>query len=158
MILLMLFLLLSVPLPAEEVTPSLPVQSESAEEVDFLSLIGMKPREALAVLGPPNEIYPYRGREDWQDNVIFFYSNRLYLFWYNNRVWQIRLDGEYSCSAFGFTMGDAKEKILNIMGEPFAQDDRSFIYFLPDKGYPLKMRLFFQDEKLNDFYLYRGDF
>jgi len=158
MIPFLLFLLLACPLHADDSPRSNPIQREVVAEWDLLSFIGMNPLEALEILGPPGEIYPYRGREDWQDNVVFFYSDRLYLFWYDNRVWQIRLDGNYTGLVFDFSMGDSKEKILDSMGKPFARDDRSLIYFLPDKGYPVKMRLFFEENRLSDFYLYRGDF
>jgi hypothetical protein len=158
MLVLALFLLLSFPLSAEEVLQEKPIQREIIEDWDILSFLGMEPEEAVETLGAPWQVYPYRGKEDWQDNVIFFYSNRLYLFWYNNRVWQVRLDKEYSGSVFDFSMGAEREKILELLGKPFAEDELSIIYFLPDQGYPVKMRLFFKDNCLSDFYLYRGDF
>lgn len=158
MIAFILFFMLAGPLPAEEVKPVVADENQAAVDWDFLSFLGMEPEAVIETLGPPERIYPFRGSEDWQDNVIFFYSRRIYLFWYNNRVWQVRLDGEYTGSVFDFQMGDGKDKVIETLGEPYVSDDRSLIYYLPDQGYPVKMRLFFQENVLSDFYLYRGDF
>ena len=145
---LLLLLLLSLPLAADE----------TLSEPDFAALLGKTPGEVMDILGPPEELYAHRGDEIWQDNVVFFYSRRLYLFWFGNRVWQIRLDREFGGTFLTCSMGDSREKVIRILGDPFSEDERSLIYKLPDRGYPVSLRLFFKDVGLDDLYLYRGDF
>jgi hypothetical protein len=60
-----------------------------AGDVDPTASIGMDPGSAFAAFGAPQEVYPFRGVEAWQDNVVFFYPDFSYLFWYENRVWQV---------------------------------------------------------------------
>ncbi|RKX79024.1 MAG: hypothetical protein DRP87_04555 [Spirochaetes bacterium] len=126
--------------------------------MEILSLLGLDPAEALKKLGPPAEVFPLRGDEESQDDVVFYYDNHLYLFWYNNRVWQVRLDRRFEGAIAGISMGDSKEKIIDILGKPFYCDSESCIFLLPDKGYPVRARLFFNSDSLYDAYIYRSDF
>ena len=82
----------------------------------------------------------------------------MYLFWYGSRVWQVRLDKRYEEDLDGFPLGLPKEDILARLGDPYYSDDESFVYVLPDQGYPVRLRLFFGDNLVTDLYIYRGDF
>ena len=112
----------------------------------------------MYILGVPFEIFPLRGENDAQDDVVFYYKNHIYLFWFRNRVWQVRLDQRYEEEFLGISMGLTKEKIIEIIDCPYQMLDDSVIFSMPDKGYPVRLRLFFNSNKLKDAYLYRGDF
>lgn len=127
-------------------------------EIEHAGYLGLSPSQVFERFGAPEEIFTYRGEEEWQDNAVFYYPRHLYLFWFQNRVWQVRLDGRYEEAIAGIPMGTPRDEIVGSLGEPFYTDDRSIIYILPDIGVPVKMRLFFEEEKLSDLYLYRGDF
>ncbi len=90
--------------------------------------------------------------------MVYYYDSYVYLFWYDNRVWQVRLDKRYEGSLGGVFMGDPKEKVLELLGAPFYADGESIIYNLPDRGYPVRIRLFFEEDLLSDLYIYRSDF
>lgn len=131
------------------------VLTETAETAAYL---GYSLEEAYREFGPPAEVFVHRGEEDWQDNVVFYYPGHLYLFWYENRVWQVRLDGRYENEFMGMRMGIGRNEVTGLLGEPFFSDGESFIYVLPDRGVPVRIRLFFDDNKLADMYVYRSDF
>ena len=128
------------------------------KRIEIVSYLGFTLEEAFDTFGPPSEVFVYRGEEAWQDNVVFYFSSHLYLFWFENRVWQIRLDERYEGEIAGFTMGMPKEAIIGSLGEPFYEDKESCMYVLPDIGVPVRMRLFFQEGILVDMYIFRGDF
>lgn len=128
------------------------------EETDLSELIGWTLDQACAELGAPAEIFPFRGGKDWQDTVVFYFDEHFYLFWYENRVWQVRADHRYKGELNGIAMGVSKEELENLLGEPLFQDDTSVIYNLPDEGHPMRMRLFFEGGALSDLYIYRSDF
>jgi hypothetical protein len=137
---------------------------------DPLGLIGMSLAEAYAALGSPAEVLTHRGTESWQDDVVFYYPAHLYLFWYRNRVWQVRADTKYADAFLGLRMGWTREEVTAALGRPSQELADSTLIFLPDASllvgpdgrsrgaFPLRLRVFFQDGKLTDAYLYRADF
>ncbi|MEW5818387.1 MAG: hypothetical protein AB1798_23735 [Spirochaetota bacterium] len=120
--------------------------------------LGITLKEAFDLFGVPVEVFSYRGEAEWQDTVVFYYQNQLYMFWFNNRVWQIRVDSRYTESVLGLVMGDSRSKVLETLGQPFHTDEYSVLYNLPSGGFPIKARFFFDNERLNDIYIFRGDF
>ena len=127
-------------------------------EASLLSILGLTLDQAFDLFGAPAEVFPLRGQEAWHDDVVFYYPRHIYLFWFQNRVWQIRVDRRYDGSFFGVAMGLAKEEVLQRLGSPLATVEESVIYQLADRGYPIRLRLIFEERKLADAYLYRADF
>jgi hypothetical protein len=125
---------------------------------DISRYIGMEPRQAIAELGAPAEIFPLRGEAAGEDDVVFYYPRHLYLFWFGNRVWQVRLDRRYAGEIRGLRMGAGRQEVLAVLGRPLAELEDSLVFQLGDRGYPVRLRLFFDDDTLNDVYCYRGDF
>ncbi|HUX22412.1 MAG TPA: hypothetical protein VMW69_14305 [Spirochaetia bacterium] len=132
--------------------PSLPGAQAPA------SLLGMTLSKATSDFGAPEQVFPVRGTQAWQDDVVFYYPDHSYLFWFRDRVWQVRVDRRFSGSILGLTMGDTRAQVDDILGAPFHEGQQSEIYILPDQGYPVRARLFFTEDKLSDLYVYRGDF
>lgn len=129
------------------------------------TLIGLSPKAIIEKIGSPDSLYPLRGESQWQDDVIFYYESNIYFFFYENRVWQIRYDYRFKEKIFGISMGMKKNKVEEILGEPFFSGDDDDIYVnppkiaKPEKGIPIRLRLIFdKDQKLCDIYFYRGDF
>jgi hypothetical protein len=90
--------------------------------------------------------------------VVFYYKNHVYLFWYQNRVWVVRFDERYKQRFLGLEMGMSRERVLEILDRAFTEAEDSLVFYLPDRGYPVRLRLFFTADALSDAYLYRGDF
>ncbi len=126
---------------------------------DLPDLLGLTLREVFTGFGVPEEIFPLRGTAAWQDDVVFYYPDHSYLFWYQDRVWQVRVDRRFTQAVLGgVTMGSSIAEVEGILGTPFHTGANSLIFILPDRGYPVRARLFFDDDKLVDLYVYRGDF
>ena len=145
--------------------------------LDLPGLVGLTLPEALQRLGPPGEMFAARGEEGWQDDVVFYYPSHLYLFWYQNRVWQARVDSRYSggflakgAASAGtpaggaeagtqaaLSMGWSREQVLSVLGPPMREIDGSLVYHLEDRGYPVRLRLYFREGQLADAYCFRGD-
>ena len=59
------------------------INAENTDE-EIYKFIGMDIKTAWETLGHPEEIFPMRGEKEWHDDVIFYYGNHFYLFWYKN--------------------------------------------------------------------------
>lgn len=135
-------------------------QEPAPQELDLPALVGLTLPQALERFGPPEQVFAVRGEESWQDDVVFYYREHLYLFWYQNRVWQARLD-EHHAGGFlawrALTMGRSREEVLGLLGPPMRELGESLVYHLEDRGYPVRLRLYFREGRLADVYCYRGD-
>lgn len=126
---------------------------------DLPSLLGLTLTQAFTEFAPPEEVFPLRGAAAWQDDVVFYYPDHSYLFWFRDRVWQVRVDRRFDLPVLGgITIGSSIADVESILGTPFHTGEHSLIFILPDQGYPVRARLFFENDKLIDLYVYRGDF
>ncbi len=141
-------------------TPSTGADTGVSPGIDFdpTALIGLDLKAALDSLGTPKEVFSYRGQDDTQDNVVFFYPDYLYLFWYRNRVWQVRCDHRFARPLFGVAMGMPREVIERTSTRQFAARGDSLYFDLDDAKYPIRVRLVFSNNALADLYVYRSDF
>ncbi|MDR2760139.1 MAG: hypothetical protein LBB78_12255 [Spirochaetaceae bacterium] len=117
------------------------------------ALIGLTLGEVLSRFGVPQAVYPVRGREEWQDDVVFEYENQdLYI--YRDRVWQLGLK-----TAYGITLGDSRQLVLLVLGER-AQVFSGYIQAsLPGESWPLKFRVNMDpQDKVSGLFIYRSDF
>ena len=149
----------------------LPLHSQSREnpvpqpQAHAENLLGLSPAEVFEKLGAPESVYPLRGKAHWQDDVIFYYSSNLYIFFFDNRVWQIRCDHRSKDKVVGITPGMKKSAVRGVIGKPYHSEESEDIYLNPagitriEKGYPVRLRLIYdKDNILFDIYLYRGDY
>ncbi len=127
------------------------------EAASALDLLGMEVQELFSRFGAPDEVYPLRGESEAQDDVVFAYSEGVSLFFFRNRVWQVRIEPAYGLDG-ALPFFSSREQAVEMLGPPFAEEGDSFIYLLPDRGYPVRLRLFFSERGMDDIYLYRADF
>jgi hypothetical protein len=120
--------------------------------------LGLSLAEAFETFGLPRQVSSVRGEEPWQDDVVFEYEDDVSLFWYRDRVWQIRFGPGFRGKFSNFIMGSSRQDVLSALGEPLRKEDDWFLYHFAGQGYPLRLRLFFGEGGLEDAYLYRGDF
>jgi hypothetical protein len=131
----------------------------SAETVDPADLIGMDPPAAFAALGAPQEIFAWRGTEPAEDNVVFFYPDFRYLFWFGCRVWQVRYDSRFVGTVMGFAigMGRAEAEAVTV-GKGMLQESGGSLYLAVDTGrFPVRLRLAMVEGRVADIYVYRSD-
>jgi hypothetical protein len=149
--------LLPAPLALLLVLAASSAQAQDVQSLDLPALVGLTLAEALERFGAPAEVSAVRGEEAWQDDVVFFYPQHLYLFWYQNRVWQVRLDALYEGGFLGLAMGASRSAVRQALGAPMKELEDSVVYQLEERGYPVRLRLYFEEERLVDLYCYRGD-
>jgi hypothetical protein len=130
----------------------------SAEDFQPLPLIGMQLKEAVAAIGLPDEMFSFRGTEESLDNVVFYYADHRYLFWYKGRVWQVRCDRRFTGTLFGLSLGMTRDQVEKISSWVLIPNGDSLYFDLGDRGFPVRVRLVFTANLLNDIYVYRSDF
>jgi len=123
-----------------------------------ISWLGMDLETVYKEFGVPQEVFCYRADKNEDDNVVFYYKNHIYLFWFENRVWVVRFDKRFESEFLGLKMGMPREQVLEILGNKFKEADDSLVFYLPDQGFPVRLRLFFKENMLFDAYVYRGDY
>ncbi len=140
----------STPAPAARAAPSLPA--------DPARLLGMTLAQCWDVFGPPARVYPLRGGEPWQDDVVFEYAGGFSLFWFRDRLWQLRFGQGYPDPVYGVTLGEAAERLGSLLGQSAFTIGDSPVYDLPDQGYPVRLRALVEAGKVVELYVYRADF
>jgi hypothetical protein len=136
----------------------LPVVSTFADGMDPVSYIGMDLPTAVATLGLPQQMYTFRGSDDTRDTVVFYYPARLYLFWFKDRVWQVRFDKRYPASVLGATMGMTQDLVHAFAPRDYQQSVDSLYFDITGLAFPVRVRLVFAAGVLSDIYIYRSDF
>ncbi len=125
--------------------------------VDFSGMLGWTSDEAYTWLGAPEDFFPYRD-ESGEECVVFYFKDHTYLFWYEGRVWQVRADERWEGELDGVAMGASRGEVEAIWGSPINDFDPNPTWTLPDRGYPVRIRLYFDEEdRLIDLYVYRSD-
>jgi hypothetical protein len=102
--------------------------------------------------GIPDMVYVERGAEEWQDDVVFEYSDwKLYVF--KDRVWQVGVK-----SVRGIRLGDSGGMISLVLGEGVKTYDGYMLYTLPSRAWPLQMRFDLNAAgKVTAILIYRSD-
>jgi hypothetical protein len=114
--------------------------------------------QAVESFGLPISMFALRGERDWQDDVVFFYPDYRYHYWYEDRVWQVRYDHRFAGDVGGARPGMSVADLTSVFGEPHYIGEDSLYYDLVDRGFPVRARFFFKDGAVYDIYLYRSDF
>jgi hypothetical protein len=142
--------------PDESVTTEAPGFSEWLGQVS--PLLGATLEDVYKMFGVPLRVRSVRGEESWQDDVVFEYGGGLSLFWYRDRVWQLRFGPDFGGKFSDAGMGSSREEFAAVLGDPFYAQDDWMLYHFAGEGYPLRVRLFFGENGLEDIYIFRGDF
>jgi hypothetical protein len=147
---LLIFLLVSFPGYSEE--------EDVRTVIEQGQCVGYTISQVWNVFGPPEEIYPIRGDYEQEDNVVFYYSDHFYLFFFHNRVWQVRMDRRYQGKPLSLPLLSTRESVEEVLGPPFAELEDSLVFHLRFDGYPIRGRIFFEENRMVDVYIYRGDY
>jgi hypothetical protein len=116
--------------------------------------VGMTVDTVIKVFGTPRAVYAVRGKEVWQDDVVFVYADTdLYL--YKDRVWQASVK-----ETKNIKIGDSEAAVLQQLGEPVerAKDGTFSVYKMPATVWPYFLRFNFDAKKrVTAILYYRGD-
>jgi hypothetical protein len=98
-------------------------------------------------------VYPVRGLEEWQDDVVFIYDEGDF-YVYKDRVWQAGLK-----SAYGIALGDSWGSVSLALGAAAQNRGNSLFLPLEGKNWPLALRCDFDHAgKALAIFVYRTDF
>ena len=125
---------------------------------DPVRYLGMNLEDALEEPGPPESIYPFRGDTPKQDTVVFYYPEHVYLYWFDDRVWQVRFDHRFEGPVMGIRFGYGRSEVKGLLGRPAYSDEESLVFELDGTPFPVRVRIFFLEDGVHDIYIYRGDF
>jgi hypothetical protein len=151
--------MLFMPSPGTAQTLSSPgTENAVTADVTLQEMLRMVPLEVIHHIGVPSEVYPLRGETPEEDLVVFYYDDYLYVFFYENRAIQFRIDHRSERTFLGLKMGMDVTEIILLLGNPMKTLNGSLVYSLRDQGFPVRLRLFIEDDRLKDLYLYRGDY
>jgi hypothetical protein len=125
----------------------------SASLEDVSSVVGLTLEDMVERFGLPQSVYAVRGKETWQDDVVFAYdAGEFYV--YKDRVWQIQVK-----TAYGIKIGDNLGAISWILGEGTQMFNDYFLIPLRGHSWPLTLRLNFTSAGLiSAIFIYRPDF
>jgi len=131
---------------------SFPLQAQVNGD-EQLSFIGMTLEDLIGRFGIPRSVIVARGNENWQDDVVFQYTEGDF-YVYIDRVWQVRL-----ASAFGISNRDRKTAVLRTLGNT-AEDRGDYVLFpISGREWPLMLKVNFNNSgHASAIYIYRPDF
>ena len=137
---------------------NLALTAQEGVEPDQTMLVGMDPPALFAALGAPQQVLTQRGEAPEQDNVVFFYPDCRSVFWYHDRVWQVRFDHRYGGSVMGFRIGMDRSAVDGVGSGRLESRGDSVYYTVDTLRFPLRLRLVMEGERVCDMYLYRSDY
>lgn len=130
-----------------------------ADISDYASYLGMTIDQVQDKFGSPSQMFVYQGEEDRNGSVVFYFQDSFYLFWADDRVWQLRMDDRFADPEQVSLKGQSRQLILAEWGEPLLQNDSMILYDLPDADFPIRCALYFSEaDTLIDLYLFRSDY
>jgi len=136
------------------VLPLLHTQSQgNGQGSDPVSFVGITLEELINRFGVPRSVYTARGREEWQDDVVFVYDQGDF-YVYKDRVWQIGLK-----ATRGINTGDSRGVVSLILGSGAEPRGDSIFFPLNEKPWPLMLRFDFDAAgRVQAIFIYRTDF
>ena len=130
----------------------------AADSVEPTNVIGMELKSAVETFGLPQSMFSFRGSEEARDDVVFYYADHMYLFWYKDRVWQVRYDRRSTAVVLGASLGMSRQEVEAVVPERPLVENGDSLYFDLAGSYPIRVRLAFSGSALSDIYVYRSDF
>ncbi|MGO9310326.1 MAG: hypothetical protein ACLQDL_15070 [Spirochaetia bacterium] len=130
-----------------------------ADAPEATRVIGMELKSAVDAFGLPQSMFSFRGTEEARDDVVFYYPDHIYLFWYKDRVWQVRFDRRSTAGFHGLSPGMTRQEVEGAVKErPLVASGDSLYFDLDTDSFPVRVRLVFAGSDLSDIYVYRSDF
>jgi hypothetical protein len=121
-------------------------------EGDPALLIGFTLTDLIGRFGTPRSVYPVRGLQEWQDDVVFVYDE-VDFYIIKDRVWQVGLK-----SAYFIGSGDSRAAVILSFGEPLSSGDDYAVFPLKGNNWPLALRCNFDAVgKVKAIFIYRLD-
>jgi len=146
-------------LPVIPVMLALVALPAAADRIEAAGVLGMQLKPVLDAFGLPQSMFTFRGSDETRDDVVFYYPDHMYLFWYKDRVWQVRFDRRASAVIHGVSPGMSRIEVEAAVPErPLVASGDSLYFDLDAASFPVRVRLAFAGDAVSDIYVYRSDF
>jgi hypothetical protein len=137
----------------------LSVLPAAADSVEATQVIGMGLKSVISAFGLPQNMFTFRGSEEARDDVVFYYPDHMYLFWFKDRVWQVRFDRRATVVFHGVSLGMNRSEVEAVVAErPLVASGDSLYFDLGAESFPVRVRLVFAGTAVSDIYVYRSDY
>ncbi len=132
----------------------------AADGVEAAGILGLPLKPVIEAFGLPQSMFTFRGSDETRDDVVFFYStDHMYLFWYKDRVWQVRFDRRARAMVHGVSLGMSRTEVEAAVPErPLVASGDSVYFDLDAASFPVRVRVAFAGDAVSDLYVYRSDF
>jgi hypothetical protein len=131
----------------------------AADSVEATQVIGMGLKSVIGTFGLPQNMFTFRGSEEARDDVVFYYPDHMYLFWFKDRVWQVRFDRRATVVFHGVSLGMTRQEVEAAVAErPLVAAGDSLYFDLDAEIFPVRVRLAFAGTTVSDIYVYRSDY
>lgn len=146
-------------LPVITVMLALLARPAAADSIEAAGVIGLQLKPVVDAFGLPQSMFSFRGSDETRDDVVFYYPDHMYLFWYKDRVWQVRFDRRASKVIHGVSLGMSRTEVESAVPErPLVASGDSLYFDLDAASFPVRVRLVFAGDTVSDIYVYRSDF
>lgn len=143
---------------AEDATESeAQLSLDALEAKSLLAFIGGDPKKAFEAFGAPVSLNVLRGAEPPLDDVVTVHEAGVYLFWFQDRVWQIGFGSYFSGTFEGISVGAKESDLIEKLGKPLLRDEKMVVYEVFHREFPVSMRFVTEQGKVSEIYLYRSD-
>ena len=129
-----------------------------ADAPEVTRVIGMELKSAVDAFGLPQSMFTFRGTAEDRDDVVFYYQDHMYLFWYKDKVWQVRYDRRSNAVVHGVSLGMSRQEVEASVPERPLVESGDSLYFDLAGAFPTRVRLVFAGGTLSDIYVFRSDF
>ena len=130
-----------------------------ADSVEATQVLGMGLKSAIDAFGLPQNMFTFRGTEEDQDDVVFYYPDHMYLFWFKDRVWQVRFDRRANVVLHGVSLGMTRQEVEAVVKErPLVERGDSLYFDLATGSFPVRVRVVFAGSTVTDLYVYRSEY
>jgi hypothetical protein len=131
----------------------------AADPAEAAGILGMQLKPVVDAFGLPQSMFTFRGSDETRDDVVFYYPDHMYLFWYKDRVWQVRFDQRAGAVVQGVSLGMSRSEVEAAVPErPLVTSGDSLYFDLDSTSFPVRVRLLFTGDAVSDIYVYRSDF
>lgn len=124
-------------------------------------LIGLSPAAMYEITGPPQRVFVEPDATGDDSFVVFLYEDYSYVYFFDNAVWQLRIDDRSSRTLHGVRVGDSIEELAFELGPPRWLPDtaRAASFRILGYGVPIELTVFVDSSgRIEDLYLSRMDF
>lgn len=126
---------------------------------DPVAYLGMQPSEAWERVGSPESIGVTGNEEGPVIPISLHQDGGVILYWLNDRVWQVSFQAPWDGAFWGLELDMEKSLVEETLGSPFLDTADWSLYKLPDIGFPVEGRFFYDEQGLLvEFYFYRSDY